>query len=85
MNGAVSLESKPLSRRVALANARRIVVLGCALGLLLFVGVQAGREFTSFFFQKSGQSKSGLDAPKPKVARYRAIPIASSCKPGSDT
>ena len=52
MNGAVSLESKPLSRRVALANARRIVVLGCALGLLLFVGVHAGREFTSLVLSK---------------------------------
>ena len=55
-------------------------MLGCALGLLLFVGVHAGREFTSFFFQKSGQSQSGVDAPKPKEARYRAIPIASFCK-----
>ena len=71
MNGAVSLESKPLSRRVALANARRIVVIGCALGLLLFVGVHAGREFTSLFFQKSGQSQSGFDAPK---AEGNALP-----------
>ena len=66
MSAAVPLQSKALSRGVVALNARRVVVLGIAFGLLLFVGAQAGREFTSLFFHKVGTSasQSTFDASK---------------------
>ena len=65
MTVAVPLQSKATSRRAAANNTRRVIVLGLAFGLLMFVGAQAGREFTSLFFQKVGTtaSQSALKAP----------------------
>jgi hypothetical protein len=73
MNAAVSSQTRSLSRRLALTNTRRVVVLGLAFGLLLFLGLQTGREFTSLFFQKVGTASS-QSAGTPQAANGSALP-----------
>ena len=63
MNAAVSLRPKPLSQRTVPTSSGRVIALGLAFALLLFAGMQTGRDFASSFFQNVGASQSATDAP----------------------